>query len=434
MRIFALLVLAPSLAAYPVSPRSFAALDSVPVFAVCTIERVTKTAAHDFEARVLIHRVHFASPGGKPFGPGDHIAIHYTNPDPPPAGGGFAGPFIFLDLQIGETVLLPLDGHNSVQRDYPGNPAISALPTDPGFAPEPASGAAFVSRELAHIFAHAEARQKSQAAAYLTTFYGEIPDDLPRLLTAALGRDDDAWLEAGCAFLGVLGIPRNNAELVYSETSPPFHDLRHLITWMLWKGDRRDYPNRLIRRLLRNSNAYAWGGAMTLVDFKDSTTLIDELNAGLRRNQPGSMTIAATILRAGQPAVLPEAIAQATRLIERDTDELQPAAQVLIEQAADHEFEVIPATLARWKHTDETRYRKLWGVAGYDKHPRALRLAAILIDDRRPVFGMLRYCDLAASVVEMQSGLKLGAMDKMPLAGRDAAVASAAAWLKAHAR
>jgi hypothetical protein len=312
---------------------------------------------------------------------------------------------------------------------------VPALAAEPLFAGPPRTGSGFVFRELAHVLARGDARQRSQAAAWLTGFAGDVPAALPRLIRNAFGADDNVWLEGGCAFLGILGVPRNNAELVYGEASPPFHGVRQLITWILWKGDRRDYPNRLIRCLLRNSGAYAWGAAVTLVDFKDSTVLIDGLNAAMRRNKPGSMTVAHFILNAGQRAVLPEALELAQRLVNTMSGhgpELQAAAQLILKEGDGRQFEALAATLARLKQEDENRYRELWGAAAYGQNRRELRLAAILIDDRRFGFGTLRYCDVAAGEVQRISGVSFGIAQQMTPAARDSAVAGAAAWLKAH--
>jgi hypothetical protein len=447
--IFALTALAP-LWASPGTYRSFASLDSIPVLAAGTVEQVIRLgevpasqrrfpwAERNFEARVLIHRVFFQG-RSQPFAPGDPIAIHYANPEGPlPSGGGGYGPPVILDIHKGQTFLFPLlrkNGSWALDQDQSRNPVLPALAAEPLFAGPPHTGSGFVFREIAHVLARGGARQRSQAAVWLTWFSGDVPPALPRLIRNAFGVDDNVWLEAGCAFLGILGVPRNNAELVYGEASPPFHSVRQLITWILWKGDRRDYPNRLIRCLLRNSGAYAWGAAVTLVDFKDSTVLIDGLNAAMRRNKPGSMTVAHFILNAGQRAVLPEALELAQRLVTTTSGrgaELQAAAQLILKEGDSRQFEALAATLVRLKQEDENRYRELWGAAAYGQNRRELRLAAILIDDRRFGFGALRYCDVAAGEVQRISGVPLGIAQQMTPAARDAAVAGAAAWLKAH--
>ena len=447
--LLALPALAPVLQATLVAPPSFAGLNDVPVWAVGTVEQVIRLGAvpadqrrfpweqRAYEAHLLVHRVFFRD-ADRPFEAGARITIHYTNPEKSPGGGGssFGAPVI-LNLHPGQTFLFPLIRNHGVwtlQPDPTADRVVPALVAEPGFAGPPATGSGFIFRELAQVLADGDARGRSEAAQYLTGFTGDVPDDLPRLLVLALGSNDDVWLEAGCAFLGVMGIPRS-PELVYGEASPPFHDVRHLVTWILWKGDRRDYPNRLIRCMLRNEAAYPWGAAVTLIDFKNSTVLIDGLNAAMRRNQLGSMMVAHYILNAGQRAVLPDALELAQKLVNgRNATSLDfmAAAQLIVEKGDDRQFGSLVALLAQFKHEDEKRYRELWSAAGYVQNPRALRLAGVLIDDRRPGFGTLRYCDVAAGVVQMISGVKLGIAQQMSPEERDRAVARAARWLKAH--
>lgn len=447
----AVLALAPLIQAGPGTYRSFASLDTVPALAVGTVEQVIKLGdvpaaearfswrERRFKARVLVHRVMFRG-ATRPFEPGARISIYYTNPEAPlPSGGGGGnGPPVILELHNGQTALFPLireKGQWTVQFDQQWQPVVAVLAAEPGLAGPPRTGSGFVFRELANVLAHAGARQRSGAAAYLGAFAGDVPNELPRLLASAFGRDDNIWLEAGCAFLGVFGVPRNNAELFYGEASPPFHSVRQLVTWILWKGDRRDYPNRLIRCLLRNSAAYAWGAAVTLADFKDSTVLIDGLNAAMRREKQGSMMVAWFVVRAGQRAVLPEATKLALKLVNRTapaTTELQPAAQLVVDYGDDGQFKALVSALVRFKQENEDRYRALWGAAGYGQSSRHLRLAAVLIDDRRFGFGRLRYCDVAAGVIQRISGVNFGVAQEMSAQERDVVAARAAAWLEAH--
>jgi hypothetical protein len=92
---------------------------------------------------------------------------------------------------------------------------VEALADEPSFADSAGTGHAFVFRELAQLLARGSARQRNRAAEYLTAFGGDVPLEFPRLLATALGTDDDVWLEAGCAFLGVPDdFQRNNADLI----------------------------------------------------------------------------------------------------------------------------------------------------------------------------------------------------------------------------
>jgi hypothetical protein len=441
--------------------RSFGTLDATPVQAVGTVEQVTRLGPvpaerrrsnapeRYYEARVLVRRAFFHTEPHR-FAQGDRIAIRYVSADPPipfgaSGGGGSSLPPVVVTFQKGETSWFPLvpwqpaSGRWDLAAGDGWRTVFPAAPDASSFAAPPRTARGFALREMANTLTHGTARERSGAVIWLSAFAGDVPPELPRLLRAALGGDDDKWLETGCAFLGLYGAPQDDqAALTYGEASPPFHRVRDMVTWILWKGDRRDYPNRLIRRLLRHSGDYAWGAANALVQYKDSTVLIDGLNRAMRRNAAGSITIAYFIVKAGQQAVAPEALDLAVRLVNRaavlGTGELPAAAQLIVTDGDDRHFDALAAALGRFKRENENAYRDLWGAAAFGSNRRGLRLAAILLDDRRPGFVTFRYCDVAAGAVAALSGQNFGISRDMPLAGRDRAVARASAWIAAQQR
>jgi hypothetical protein len=453
MRLAALLLVIQAFA--PVlqgSLRNFVSLDATPTFAVCTIEEVITLGRVEpgesrvpwrerrFESHVLVRRVYFKTPA-RPFEPGTRVLIYYKNPEQLGGGGGLPAPSM-LELRPRETVLIPLTQANGrwiVQQDESRNPVVPALVTD-HFMGSPRTGRAFVFRELVQVLAHGDALQRNRVAAYLNGFTGDVPGELPHLMAGAFGSDDDLWLEVGCAFLGVpnLNGTHNHLELIYGQASPPFHDLRQLITWVLRKGDRRDYPNRLIRRLVHNAYAYDWGAALTLVEFKDSNTLVGELTAAMRRNCAGSITIARPLVNAGQRAVLPEGLELAQRLLiasDIRSTELSSAAELLMRYGDDRQFETLVAALDHFKRTNPKHYGELWNEAVQCPNPqnrRVLRLAAVLIGDHRPKFDDVRYCDIAASAVQRISGIDFGLSEQMSIQERDSVVSRVAGWLYVH--
>ena len=430
--LFGMFVWVMAVHANPYAPRSFRDLGSAPAYAVCEVENVTRLArasAYELGARVL----RASNPGIA-----DRIAIRYRSADSPlplqASGGGSNGPPVVLTFEAGQTVLFAL---GSTKGDGDLGDWIPALAGAPAFGPAPSTPREFLLRELANTLTRASIGDRLKAAAYLSEYVGDVPVELPRLLRASLGANDDAWLETGCVFLGLWGAPiERQAELTYGEASPPFHSVREIVTWLLWKGDRRDYPNRLIRCLLRNAGAYSWGAANALLQYKDSTVFLDGVNAAMRRNAPGTMTIAWFAAKAGKQAVVPEALDLAVRLVERSATssarEIQPAVQLLLALGDAAHFDALVSALVRFKHEDENFYRELWGAAGYGVNRRELALARILIDDKRPGFVTLRYCDVAASVVQRLSGQDFGMKQQRSLAQRDAVVGRAAAWLAGH--
>ena len=81
---------------------------------------------------------------------------------------------------------------------------------------------------------------------------------------------------------------------------------------------------------------------------------------------------------------------------------------------------------------NEDAYRKLFSAVGVSPNRRELRAASILIDDLRPGFGSLRYCDVAAGTVQRLSGEQIGVRQDMTPVEKDRAVSRASAWLNAH--
>jgi hypothetical protein len=206
--------------------------------------------------------------------------------------------------------------------------------------------------------------------------------------------------------------------------------------WALAKGAKRDYPDRLIRCLLRNMPVYDWGAANELLEFKDSALVVGSMKDSLSRDPAGSIYVAWVLVRNGQRAFLPEALDAAVNLVSAPEpvlmNRLQASSWLLRDYGSDRQFDAIPATLRRLKNENEVAYRELFGSVNYMQSQRELRVAAVLIDDRRPGFGTLRYCDVAAATVERLSGQAIGIKQEMTLQERDRAVARAAAWLSSH--
>ena len=131
-------------------------------------------------------------------------------------------------------------------------------------------------------------------------------------------------------------------------------------------------------------------------------------------------------MQSGQRAVLPEALNLALKQTgdpaSASPADLSMAVRMLLQYGDEQQFAALEATMRRLQQQDENRYREMWGAAASGKNRRELRLAAILIGDRRPGFGSLRYCDAAAGVVQMVSGEKFGPVrfEQIPLTTRTA--------------
>jgi hypothetical protein len=346
-------------------------------------------------------------------------------------------------FERGQTALFALSpGERGLWRlvaDEGLNLTVPAIAEQPDELRVTRGGRAFVLDELANALANGKAASQYAAAEYLRT--GQWPDGLTEVLEHAAGTSDDSWLEIACALLASLGVPHPTAtELLTNPEVPakqnPQRSALQGAAWALAKGAKRDYPNRLIRCLLRNMSGYEWGAANALLEFKDSALVLSGMDSSLSRDPAGSIYAAVVLIRHGQHAFLRAALDAASKLVSTpeavSMDRLQASSWLLREYGSDREFDAIPATLRRLKHTNEDAYRKLFGSVDSRESRRELRVAAVLIDDHRPGFGTLRYCDVAAADVQAISGRDFGIKQEMTPEERDRAVARAATWLRSR--
>ena len=416
-------------------------IEDSPALVVATVEGVVIKEPAPFtrpprsnywEATLRIHR----SYSSRPLDKDATITVRYIsygNPDV----GQVNGPFL-PRFEKGYTALFPLKpGENGQWRliaDDGFNLTVPAIAGNPQTQEFPGSGRTFILGELAETLANGTAADRYAAAVYLRE-PGAWPDGFREVLDRAMGGSDDRWLEVACALLASLGIPQLTIDQLMANPNLPGTG-NQAAAWALEKGARRDYPNRLIRCMLRNMPTYDWGAANRLLEFKDSPLVIRELTVSLTRDPSGSIYAAYVLVRNGQRAFLPEALNAAVKLASNPgpvpMNRLQASSALLRDYGSDEQFDIIPATLRRLKNVNEDQYRKLFGSVNYRQNKRELRLAAILLDDRRAGFGSLRYCDVAAATVEKLSGENFGIKQEMTSKERDRAITLAAAWLRSH--
>jgi hypothetical protein len=112
-----------------------------------------------------------------------------------------------------------------------------------------------------------------------------------------------------------------------------------------------------------------------------------------------------------------------------DYNDLQGAAALLRDYGSDQEVKQLAGLVRKYQRQDEKFYRVLWQFATYDGNPREARVLAVVLRDRRIVFGEVRYCDLAAGELAKAAGQQFGS-GGATLKERDDAVSQAQAWLK----
>jgi hypothetical protein len=439
------LALAPHLLATPVHFWSIREIEGAPLLAVATVEGVprqqpappgltpSKSPERYWQAALRVHR----SYSRQPLPAGTRITVRYLSYGDLSAGSMTCCPD-WPRFETGQTALFALaQGERGSWRlvvDRGQNLTVPALVAAPPAPEAPPNGRAFILSELANALANGDTASRYAAAAYLRA-PGAWTDDFREVAERAIGASDDRWLEVACALLASLGMPHPTvADLMANGNLPGWGSPG--AAWALVRGAKRDYPDRLIRCLLRNMPAYDWGAANELLEFKDSALVVGGMKGSLPRDPAGSIYVAWVLAHNGQHGFLPEALDAALNLVKDPApvlmNRLQASSWLLRDYGSDRQFDAIPATLRRLKFSNEDAYRKLYGSVGYRESQRELRVASVLIDDRRPGFRTLRYCDVAAADVEKLSGQDFGIKQEMTLEERDRAVALAAAWLSSH--
>lgn len=423
---------------------SIAEIENSPALVTATVLRVEaqevvqpgllrwKRPARYWEATLRVHRAYAQGP----FPNDTTLTVRYVGPLQP--GSMISSSPVWPHFQPGMTALFPLaptaTGKWRLLPDEGFNLTVPAITSAPHTTGRPGSGRSFLLAELAHALAHGDPFQRHAAAAYLRRS-GTLPDAFRELLAREVGTNEDIWLSVAAATLASRGIPQPGiTELMSNPTMPGVSN--QLAAWALLRGATRDYPNRLIRCLLRDMAAFEWGASHALLNFKDTPFLLRQMQLLLTRDPSASIYAANVLIRNGQHAFLQQALAAATTLVSAPgpvpANRLQAASSLLLQHGSDAQFNLIPFTLRRLKLEDEPAYAKLFLSVNSRQSKRELRVALVLIDDRRSGFGTHRYCDEAAALVQALSGEHFGIKPRMTTHEWDRAVALAGAWLHHH--
>lgn len=427
---------------------SIGQLEQAPVLAVCAVEDVAKrgtvpagtvrwSGSYQWhEATLRVERVHSNLPLAPV--PGDRIIVRYVGfGDSLP--GGISGSPIWPVFEKGQRAVFPLSppkersGRWSLIAEEGINVTVPAIEREWRTADAPPTPREFIVTELINALANGSPGEQFAASAYMRESF---PPEAQRLLDAAIGNDDERWLAVAASIVSSLGIPRPSLAQVMSGAN--VKDLVRgpilvLLAHALQKGAKREWPDRLITKLVDDAPVHAWGSATTLVQFKDSAVLIDRLRDALSRDQNGAVTIAWYLVRNEQRSVLPQALVAAQKLVMNpgpvNMSELQAASGLIRDYGDDAQFGALVVTLRRLKTADVEQYRKLFGSAAYSQNKREIQLAAVLIDDTREGFPPMRYCDIAVGVLQRLSGQDFGVVQNMTRPDWDHAISRARDWL-----
>jgi hypothetical protein len=353
---------------------------------------------------------------------------------PPPLPRFEPGQVMILPLQVNAN---PLSEPSRLLGDHGVGLTIPAVAGMKDTGDQPASGRAFVMREIANSLATGTPRDIAAAGRYLAGQFDDPALELMPSLSAAIGDDRERWAQVAAGILAVQGTPRPGvAELMGEKTDKAWATRGSLLLARAALQQLKASPETdtlLIHTWIANAPANAWGAANSLIEYGDNPVTTETLRKALNDDVAGSSYIAWILAQNGHKAVLSEALARALRLVDRtpigDYDDVQGAAALLRDFGNDQQLRHLAAVVAKYQIQDHEYYSALWQYATEASNPREARVLAVVLRDHNPVpRSDIRVCDFAVGVLERAVGQKFGA-DGKTLVERDAAVSHAMAWL-----
>ena len=368
----------------------------------------------------------------------DRIRVHYlaygpsvtqfANGYPPPLSGFEPGQVCILPLQENTNPALDLW---KLTAESGSNLTIPARADMVESDPAPASARAFLDREVINSLSRGTSAEVSAIASYLAAppLEQDLAGELIPLLEPAIGDDRGRWAEVAANLIAARGIPRQSVADLLSATT----DRKDLVRTALQHLKAPPETDRLlIEKWITEAPLHAWGSANSLLEFGDNPQTTEMLRQALRNDLTGSSYIAWTLVRNGHPATLPEALARALKVTDRprgDYTDLQGAAALLRDYGSDQELRQLAALVRKYQTQDETFYRVLWQYATEADNPREAQVLGVVLQDRRILYGDMRYCDFALGVLERAVVQKFGS-GGATAKERDETVSRAMVWLK----
>ena len=224
-----------------------------------------------------------------------------------------------------------------------------------------------------------------------------------KLLRSKLTAGDDRWFTISAALLSIMGVPRTPAADLRAGKDLNGGDFfsGSLITALLQTiGPSQTAKDGLIHHLLLNADIASWGVGVTVSEFAREPSLVRELRSMLKGRSPGALSVAYSILRAGQRDVLEDAAALSFYYLSvqgAPPPEFPAACRVIRDFGSDEQFNRLIGEIRRTQYQDQHRYDELWRSVILVYQDRERTVLKILLKDNRAYLPHLRYSDIARS-------------------------------------
>jgi len=383
-------------------------LAKAPAIVTATVEGTTRDAppAGSKPRVVMAHatlRVLRSFPRSA-FAAGDRIRLDYEAL--PEGDSGMGGPDV-PKLKPGYTLAFPLKLNPQPSAmpwrligDEGQALVIPAIAGEPSFAGTPQDGRGFLLHEIASVLVAGTRRDLFSETRYVSE-QNSISADLMTRLESRLAAGDDRWPLIAAAFLGGFGMPRPSVADLRAGKVDGFGKQFSgaLITAVLQKlGPSQGAKEKLIHQLLVYSDIASWGVGMTVAEYAQEPALIHELRAMVQARRPGALSVARSVLKAGQKENLADAIRLSFQYLSTagaDPSEVQEACWVIRDFGSDEQFGRFVGQIRDSQYRDRHRYDELWRNTIWSDNDRERVVLDILLKDDRIYQPNMRYSDIA---------------------------------------
>jgi hypothetical protein len=222
-----------------------------------------------------------------------------------------------------------------------------------------------------------------------------------RLLTTAAHGNTERWALISASLVSSLGIPR--------PTIADFSASKYGTNPASWRGSlfeaavqrvliSRSGKERLIHQFLDISDLAVWGPGITLQEFAQEPSLVQELGLMLQSQRPGSLYVAYDVLKAGPNKIRAAATATALAYVNgppKNQSEIQAACWLIRDFGTEGQFSQLLGAIRKYQYEDPKRYDELWRNTIWSDNARERAVLEILLADQRMYDASQRYGDIA---------------------------------------